>query len=458
MISTIIPSQNSWDNVSASVRLAMQNSCVEEIIVLDDGSIDEMNDLEDSAPVKRIRSILPGKGASMEEGLKAAQNDIVLFLDGSLDGLASDVIHRLTEPIVEQWAAFAKPACTADAAPAVTLTTQLALHSFFPELDSYSQPFSGIAAGRRGLFETLLFESDYGVHIGLLIDAVMSGEALAEVDIGQVSYDVEPLDVVGDMASQVLRTVIERASKYGRLTPRQIEELRQIHRQIETEIAIALARPQRPMGLALFAMDGVLLQEPFIPKLAKRTDRSERLTGTLNDSEMEMKGRITEVAAVFAQVPKAIFEDVAHDIPLTAGAREAVLGLRKAGFRVAVVTDGFQVAADVVRRRVGADFAVGHLMQFRHGVATGEVTMSPAMAHPAGCASHPYCKMNALLRLLDRTEVDRNRILTVGHAPADICMLRAATLPVAFRPQTDEVSEAAAFLARQSLSEVLQAT
>jgi len=457
MISTIIPIQNSWENVSAAVRLARRDPCVGEIIVLDDGSIDQMNELDDSAPVKRIPSILPGKGASMEDGMRAAQNEVVLYLDGSLDGLSSDLIRRLTEPIAERWAAFAKPACPAHAAPIAELTTQLALHSFFPELDSYSQPFTGMVAARRGLLESFSFEGDYGVHIGLLIDAAMSGEALAEVDIGQVSYDAEPLDVVGDMASQVLRTVIERASKYGRLSPRPIEELRQIHRQIETEVTIALARPQRPTGLALFAMDGVLLQEPFIPQLAKRTDRSEQLAHTLDDSEMEIEGRISAVAAAFGHVPKAIFEDVAHLIPLTDGAQEAVLGLRKAGFRVGVVTDGFQIAADVVRRRVGADFALGHLMQFRDGVATGEVTMSPAMAHPAGCASHAYCARNTILQFVDRMDVDRNRILAVGHAPADICMLRAATIPVAFRPQAGEVEEVARHLARHSLSEVLQA-
>ncbi len=341
MISVVVPALNSWENVEAAVQLAQRDGNVREVLVLDDGSIEQMSELEDSPLVKLIPTTLPGKGASMEDGLRAAFHEIVLFLDGCLEGLSPDLVRRMTEPIMEHWAAFAKPTCPGPAGPSAAITSQLALRNFFPELDSYCQPFPGIIAARRDLLESFTFETDHGVQIGLLIDAAMSGEVLAEVDIGLAASDPEPVELLGDMASQVLRTVIQRAARYGRFSCRPIEEPRRIHQQITAELAIACSRPQRTMGLALLAMDGVLLQESFIPELVRRTDRLERRLQTQSPAKTADAEGTQAMAAAFAQIPKAVFEDVAHQIPLTEGARETVLGLRQAGYRVGVISDAF---------------------------------------------------------------------------------------------------------------------
>jgi len=42
-----------------------------------------------------------GKGASMEDGLRAAGNDVVLYLDGDLRRLDENLIARMTGPILE---------------------------------------------------------------------------------------------------------------------------------------------------------------------------------------------------------------------------------------------------------------------------------------------------------------------------------------------------------------------
>jgi cephalosporin hydroxylase len=64
MISVIIPALNSWENVIAAVELARRDPSVGEIIVVDDGSVDQMIEFEDPAPVKLTPSTVPGKGAS----------------------------------------------------------------------------------------------------------------------------------------------------------------------------------------------------------------------------------------------------------------------------------------------------------------------------------------------------------------------------------------------------------
>jgi glycosyltransferase involved in cell wall biosynthesis len=60
---------------------------VAKVIVVDDGSIDGTPELAAQAGARVVTSTLLGKGASMEDGVWAAQNEIVVFLDGDLNGL-----------------------------------------------------------------------------------------------------------------------------------------------------------------------------------------------------------------------------------------------------------------------------------------------------------------------------------------------------------------------------------
>ncbi len=73
---------------------------------------------------------------------------------------------------------------------------------------------------------------------------------------------------------------------------------------------------------------------------------------------------------------------------LTPGAGpKTIIALRKLGYRVGIVTDSYTVAAEVIRRRVFADFCIGKRIDFRDGRTTGEVTPSPLM-FPSGRVSH----------------------------------------------------------------------
>src|SRR5437762_10304077 len=104
--------------------------------------------------------------------------------------------------------------------------------------------------------------------------------------------------------------------------------------------------------------------------------------------------RTRGVAAIFAGVARSTIERVAREMPLMPGAVETVVGLRKAGYLVGIVTDSYRVAAETVRRRVFADFTFSHVLKFRREKASGRLTLSPAMRHPKGCREHRLCKLN----------------------------------------------------------------
>ena len=217
MISVITPVLNESPTVASVVSFAKRAPGVTEVIVVDDGSIDGTPELAAQAGARVVTSTLLGKGASMEDGVWAAQNEIVVFLDGDLSELREDVVSRLTAPILEHKADFVKAQFSRSAGRVTILTARPLLRTFFPELNHIEQPLGGIVASRRSLLRNLRFETDYGVDVALLLDVAMSGATVAQVDIGHIEHDNQSLDDLGDMAKQVVRVILDRASKYGRL-------------------------------------------------------------------------------------------------------------------------------------------------------------------------------------------------------------------------------------------------
>jgi glucosyl-3-phosphoglycerate synthase len=454
-VSVIIPVLNESQTISSVVAFAKRSPVVDEVIVIDDGSIDDTPELARDAGAQVITSTYLGKGGSMEDGMRVARNDILIYLDGDLVGLAPDLIERMVKPILDSEADFVKAKFTRAAGRVTILTAKPLLRTYFPELAHFEQPLSGIVAARRSLLQTMRFENDYGVDIGLLIDAAMAKARLAEVDIGHIEHDSQSLEVLGEMATQVARALLDRAARCGRHRSSYVAEIKETERLDRAHPTVVLDTLPQPQRIALLDMDGVLLKGRFIQELAEATGKVKELSEWLDNALVSAAERTRRIAAIFAGVPGELFETIARTMPLTTGAVEMVVGLRKQGFRVGIVTDSFQIVAETIRRRVFADFAFANLMRFKRGKASGNVTLCPAMSHPNGCREHNACKFNALLHILDRTGVALHRVLAVGDGENDICLLRAAGTSVAFEPKTSAVQAAAQHVVHGNLAHVL---
>ncbi|MEX0670008.1 MAG: glycosyltransferase [Pirellulales bacterium] len=455
MISVIVPVLNECPTVAAVVAFAQRAKGVTEVIVVDDGSIDGTPELAQSVGARVVTSTLLGKGASMEDGTWAAQNDIVVFLDGDLSGLAEDLIEKITAPLVDDRADFVKASFTRTAGRVTVLTARPLLMTFFPEMSHIEQPLGGIIATRRSVLRGTRFENDYGVDVGLLLDVASKGARIEQVDIGHIEHDSQSLDVLGDMAKQVVRVILDRASKRNRLNLEHVREVEEVERRSQAEILTVLQRMGQPERLALFDMDGTLLRGRFVVVLAERCNRSNELAEYMDNSDMEPGARTQKISALFSGVSKSEFEDAAMSIPLMPGAVDTVRALRKLGYQVGIVSDSFRVATEIIRRRVFADFSIAHLMKFRRGIATGSVTLSPAMLHSNGCNQHHYCKMNVLMNVCDQLDLSPEHVLAIGDGEPDICMLKTAGVSVAFQPKSEAVVSAARHVVQHSLSEIL---
>lgn len=453
-MSVVIPVLNESARIASVVKLALRNRRVREVIVVDDGSIDGSPELAAAAGARVVTSFMLGKGGSMEDGLRESKHDTILYLDGDLAGLSEYLVEKMTAPVITGHADFVKASFSRKAGRVTVLTARPLIRTYFPELAHLEQPLGGIIAVRRELLEKLRFENDYGVDIGLLLDSAALGARVAEVDIGHIEHDSQDLEKLGEMATQVARAILDRAAAYGRLRQSFVRESRERERLTKSHPEAIVARIGAVDRLALFDMDGTLLHGRFILELARRTDRLEKLEKFLDRFDLTPEYRTRQIARIFRNVPVETFIETSRALPLIPGAVDAVVGLRKLGYRVGIVTDSYQVGAEIVRRRVFADFALSNVIEFRRGKCTGVVTLAPSM-RSGKTGPRAYDKLHALRFLTKRMGVSARNILAVGDGENDIGMFRAAGLSIAFQPKSDRVRRAAKKVIRGRLDELL---
>lgn len=217
-VSVVIPAYNEEATVAQVVKVARSLDYVDEVIVVDDGSSDRTVEEAEGAGATVISHITnEGKGSAIKTGFKNSHGDIVAFIDADISNFTSGKIDKIISPILEDKTDITKTKFARESGRVTELTAKPLLGFFFPELN-YEQPLSGQFAGKRSALNKIKFEKDYGVDVGIVLDADVHGISILEVDIGDISHDMSPLADLNKMANEVVRTIIDRAVEYGRVT------------------------------------------------------------------------------------------------------------------------------------------------------------------------------------------------------------------------------------------------
>lgn len=211
-VSVIIPAYNEEKNILKVIKLVKNNDIVNELIVVDNLSTDRTAEIAQEAGAIVVPCNIQGKGYAMEKGLKYAKNEIVIFLDADIDNYAKDIIKMLAIPLISGQADFVKSMFERNGGRVTELVAKPMLEILFPNMYEFSQPLSGMIAGKKSLLEKLEFEKDYGVDIGILIDMVNIGAKVTEVHIGKIKNESQEWHSLEKMAKEVMNAILKRAN------------------------------------------------------------------------------------------------------------------------------------------------------------------------------------------------------------------------------------------------------
>lgn len=217
-VSIVIPAYNESKTVENVINASKSLNYVDEVIVVDDGSLDntaEVAERSGAIVIKHTANL--GKGAALKTGLKYSKGDIVAFIDADLYNLTSSQIEKIIKPILDGKADITKTKFKRKAGRVTELTAKPLLNFFFPEL-KFDQPLSGQFAAKKTFLNKIKFEEDYGVDVGIVLDADVRGMKIKEVDIGKIEHSHTPIQGLNKMANEVVRTIVDRAMEYGRVS------------------------------------------------------------------------------------------------------------------------------------------------------------------------------------------------------------------------------------------------
>lgn len=211
-ITVIIPAFNEEKHIAKVIECIRKNQNVDEIIVVDNNSTDNTRKIAENLGVKTVSCIEQGKGYAMEKGLSYASNDYILFADADICNYDFEFVKKMTDPLILDNCDLAKATFEREGGRITELVAKPLLELLFPELSFFEQPLSGIIAGKKELFERIVFEKDYGVDIGILIDAYLLNANIVQVNIGKIDNDSQDWKDLTHMARQVSKAILERAN------------------------------------------------------------------------------------------------------------------------------------------------------------------------------------------------------------------------------------------------------
>lgn len=210
-ITVIIPAYNEEKNISRVIRDLKKSRIIANIIVVNNCSDDNTVEIAKNEGVDVIDCMQRGKGYAMQTGLENCKTHIVLFVDGDLDFHSEDILEKMVQPIIEENCDFVKSTFDREGGRVTELVAKPLLELLFPNMYKFSQPLSGIIAGKRECFNGIIFEKDYGVDIGILLDMVKKNVKIKEVHIGKIDNCSQSWESLSKMAKEVDRAILKRA-------------------------------------------------------------------------------------------------------------------------------------------------------------------------------------------------------------------------------------------------------
>lgn len=217
-VSVVIPAYNESETVEQVVKVVKSLNYIDEVIVVDDGSTDNTGQIAEKAGAKVIKHLKnKGKGSAIKTGFERSTGDVVAFIDADLHNLSSNQVEDMIKPILEGKADITKTKFRRKAGRVTELTAKPLLNFFFPEI-KFDQPLSGQFAAKRSFLSKIKLEEDYGVDVGIVLDADVRGMKIKEVDIGKIEHSHSPIEGLNKMANEVVRTIVDRAMEYGRFS------------------------------------------------------------------------------------------------------------------------------------------------------------------------------------------------------------------------------------------------
>ncbi|MDI7260397.1 MAG: phosphoserine phosphatase SerB [Thermodesulfobacteriota bacterium] len=176
----------------------------------------------------------------------------------------------------------------------------------------------------------------------------------------------------------------------------------------------------------VFDMDSTIVDGEIIDELAKLAGAEEKvkaLTERGMGGEIDFNKSLRMRVSFLRGLKIKSLESLAKTFKLIKGSEELVAALKEMGFKVALISGGFTYFTDVLKKRLGFDYAFGNRLEMKNGKLTGRIKGKIIDARKKAEIMDEICRKEG---------ITRDEVVAVGDGSNDRIMLANAGLGIAF--------------------------
>jgi phosphoserine phosphatase len=260
---------------------------------------------------------------------------------------------------------------------------------------SFLLDMSGAKQSKDGVLKDLLFEASR-LHLTLnfrlfsekemkarnsknLFILTYFGDTLALAEISNILAEENAnIQMISNLtrhcASCVELTIdVNEVKNLSRLKARVIAKSHELNIDLALQKMEAYRKNKR---LVFFDMDSTLVDMEIIDEMAQRAGvfkEVSRITEKAMRGDIDFEESLTQRVALLKGLKVEELEKIRKDMKLSAGAEDLVDTLKRLGFKLGLVSGGFDYFSDFLREKLGLDFSYANQLEIKSGVLTGKV-------------------------------------------------------------------------------------
>ena len=202
----------------------------------------------------------------------------------------------------------------------------------------------------------------------------------------------------------------------------------------------------RKQLLAIFDVEGVLYDGEYLPILAEKLNKEKEIwditkkgiQGLIN-WEDGLKKRVDALKGLSIDV----CQEVADELPIMHGAKEACKSLKNAGWKIMAVSGGFTIMTDRLKQELGLDYVFSNELIFKNGVLDDvKINVDSDKSKSAKIK-------------IEEWEQNKEEIVVIVDGANDIKLFDICGLGIAFRAQDIVKELATETLEEKDLSKII---
>lgn len=184
---------------------------------------------------------------------------------------------------------------------------------------------------------------------------------------------------------------------------------------------------RRNRRMVCFDMDSTLIQAEVIDVLAEAAGVGEQvsaITEAAMRGELDFTESFARRMALLKGLDASVLPRLAAELPVTPGAEKLITTLKRLGYRVAILSGGFDYFAKDLQERLGIDEVHANHLEIVGGKLTGNIK---------GAVVDGPRKAQILREIAAREGFRLEQTIAVGDGANDLPMLAIAGLGIAYR-------------------------